>query len=79
MILIVQLPSHYLYCTFKFRSFKYNIHMSYHYAYMHMQYTAIFHGCKKNNFQMKNNCIFSYFCSKHRLMVHVRITSLSRF
>ena len=53
MILIAQLPSHYLYCTFKLGSFKYNIHMSYHYANMHMQYTAIFQGCKKDNFQIK--------------------------
>ena len=25
--------------------------------------TAIFHGCKKENFQMKKCDIFSYFCS----------------
>ena len=25
-----------------------------HYANMHMLYTAIFHGCKNDNFQMKN-------------------------
>ena len=26
-----------------------------------MQYTAIFHGCKNDNFEMKNWDIFSYF------------------
>ena len=29
----------------------------YHYVYMPMQYTAIFHGCKNDNFQMKNSDI----------------------
>ena len=36
-----------------------------------MQYTAIFHGCKKVNLQMKNSNIFLFcFSSKHRLCVH---------
>ena len=29
-----------------------------HYKITHMQYTAIFHGCKNNNFQLK---LFDYF------------------
>ena len=28
---------------------------------MHMQYTAIFHGCKNDKFQMKNYDIFLIF------------------
>ena len=32
-----------------------------HYANTPMQYTAIFHGCKKINFQMKNYIIFLIF------------------
>ena len=40
---------------------------------------AIFHGCKNDNFQMKNCDIYSYFCSKHRSWVHVRIASVKRF
>ena len=32
-----------------------------HYANTTMQYTAIFHGCKKVNFQMKNTNIFLIF------------------
>ena len=35
-----------------------------HYANTPMLYTAIFHGCKIVNFQMKNITFFSYFCSK---------------
>ena len=34
-----------------------------HYANTPMQYTAIFHGCKNVNFQIKNYNIF-LFCSK---------------
>ena len=77
-----------------------------HYENTPMQYTAIFHGCKNDNFQMKNVDNFlifaqiidrgytleppqgggsneypqsmfwskiSFFCSKHRLWVLVRI------
>ena len=33
----------------------------YHYAYMPVQYTAIFHGRKNDNFQMKNCDIFLIF------------------
>ena len=50
-----------------------------HYANMSVQYSAIFHGCKNDNFQMKIFDIFSYFCSKHRLWVHVRTASMRRF
>ena len=32
-----------------------------HYANMSVQYTAIFHGCKNDNFQMKNFDIFFIF------------------
>ena len=32
-----------------------------HYANMPMQYTAIFHGCKNYNSQMKNCDVFLYF------------------
>ena len=32
-----------------------------HYANMSVQYTAIFHGCKNGNFQMKNRDIFLIF------------------
>ena len=32
-----------------------------HYAYTPMQYTAIFHGCKNVNFQMKKYSIFLIF------------------
>ena len=33
----------------------------FHYENMPMQYTAIFHGCKNDNFQMKNCNIFFIF------------------
>ena len=32
-----------------------------HYANMPVQYTAIFHGCKNRNFQIKKNVIFFLF------------------
>ena len=35
--------------------------VSTHYANMSVQYTAIFHGCKNDNFQMKNFDIFLIF------------------
>ena len=35
----------------------------YHYANIPMQYTAIFHGGKNDNFQMKNSDNFLMFCS----------------
>ena len=47
-----------------------------HYANMSVQYTAIFHGCKNDNFQMKNVDIFLIFAPKHRLWVLVRTASL---
>ena len=34
-----------------------------HYANKPMQYTAIFHSCKNDNFQMKNCDDFHIFCS----------------
>ena len=51
----------------------------YHYANMSVQYTAIFHGCKNDNFHMIFFLYFSYFCSKYRLWVHVRTASVRRF
>ena len=38
-----------------------------HYDNRPMQYTAIFHGCKNDNFQMKRHDMFLIFCSIHRL------------
>ena len=35
--------------------------MKSHYANTPMQYTAIFHGCKNVNFQMKNSNVFLIF------------------
>ena len=51
----------------------------FHYANMPVQYTAIFYGCKNDNFQIIFFGYFSYFCSKHRLWVHVRTASARRF
>ena len=54
---------------------------------MSVQYTAIFHGCKNDNFQMKSFDIFLIFAQNidcgytleppqgHRLWVHVRTAS----
>ena len=50
-----------------------------HYANMSVQYTAIIHGCKNDNFQMKIFDIFLIFAPKHRLWVHVRTASARRF
>ena len=36
----------------------FNYFSVYHYTNMPMEYSAIFHGCKNNNFQMKNCDIF---------------------
>ena len=36
-----------------------------------------FCGCKNENFHWKISLMFSYFCSKHRLWVHVRTTLAS--
>ena len=41
-----------------------------------MKYTAIFHGCKNDNFQVKKMWYFSYFYPKHRSWVHFRSASL---
>ena len=46
-----------------------------HYENLPMQLTEIFLALKFDNFQLKKNDIFSYFCSKHRLWVHVRTAS----
>ena len=53
----------------------------FHYKNTPMQYTAIFHGCKNDNFQIhfRKIVIFFLFLLKHRLRVHVRTTSLRRF
>ena len=50
-----------------------------HNANMSVPYTAIFHGCKNCNFQKKKMWFFFYFCSKHRLWVHVRTALMRRF
>ena len=50
-----------------------------HYENTPIQYTLIFHGCKNDNFFFFFFLLFSYFCSKHRLWVHVRTASLRRF
>ena len=50
-----------------------------HYENTPMQYTAIFHSCKNDNFQFNFFDFFSYFCSKHILLVHVRTASMRRF
>ena len=44
---------------------------AYHYENMPMQYTEIFSVVKNETFIRKKKK-FSYFCSKHRLWVHVR-------
>ena len=36
------------------KSTEYAMIQRFHYANMPMEYTAIFHGCKSDNFQMKN-------------------------
>ena len=41
---------------------------------MPMQYTEIF-KVVKNDISVEIFCYFSYFCSKHRLWVHVRTAS----
>ena len=45
---------------------------SLHYENTPRQHKAISHGCENDNFLSKTIDIFSYFCSKHRLWVHVR-------
>ena len=44
-----------------FPHFCLKIHYTKHYENMSMQYTVIFHGCKNDNFQMKNCNIFHIF------------------
>ena len=39
----------------------FNVHPHFHYANMSVQYSAIFHGCKNDNFQMKTFDIFHIF------------------
>ena len=48
---------------------------TFHYENLPMQYTEFFSVVKNGNFQLKKFDIFSYFCSKHRLWVHVRTAS----
>ena len=45
------------YCMLDFINFELEA-VSLHYANITMQYTAIFHGCKNDNFQLK---VFDYF------------------
>ena len=40
-----------------------------------MQYTAIFHGCKKDNFQMKNFDVLLFLLKT--LIVHTRLNRLN--
>ena len=47
-------------------------------VYVPMHYPAIFKTAKNDNFHM-TKCDICYFCSKHRLRVHVRTTSFKRF
>ena len=59
-------------------------HNSLTHAYFHfdnrpMQYTEFFEDLNFENFQKKIFDIFFYFCSKHRLWVHVRTDSPRRF
>ena len=42
----------------------------------HMQHTAIFHGCKNDDFLLKYFDIFHIFALKHRLWAHVRTASV---
>ena len=62
----------YAVCPVLVRSANANMLVVSHYKNTPMQYTAIFQGCKKDNFQMKDCDVFLYFCSKHRLWVHVQ-------
>ena len=50
-----------------------------HYANMPVQYTAIFHGCINDNFQIIFFLNFFLFLLKDRLWVHVRTASVRRF
>ena len=42
------------------------VYLFVHYANMPMQYTAIFHGCKNYNFQMKNVIFFLFWLKTDR-------------
>ena len=50
-----------------------------HYENTPMQHTAIFHGCKNDNFRLIFCFNIFIFLLKHRLWVHVRTASLRRF
>ena len=50
-----------------------------HYDDTPMKYTATFHCCKNGNCRIKFAIFFSYFCSKHKLWVHVRTASVRQF
>ena len=41
-----------------------SVHTEKHYENMPMQYTVIFHGCKNDNFQLKNFVYFNIFAQK---------------
>ena len=56
-----------------------SLHINLDYDNTPMQYTAIFQGCKNVHFQIFFFKLFSYFCSKHLLWVHVRTASVRRF
>ena len=47
-----------------------------HYENTPVQHTAIFHGCKNDNFHVK---YFSHFCSTHRLCVLIRTATIYVF
>ena len=49
------------------------------YENLFMQYTEIFKVLKMKIFNIKLLIFFSYFCSKHRLWIHVRTASARRF
>ena len=50
-----------------------------HYENMSVQYEAISKSEKNDIFICKNAIYYFYFCSKHRLWVHVRTASLRQF
>ena len=57
-----------------------SIPLSIHHENMPMQHTEIFKIVKKKRkFSAEKVWYFSYFCSKHRLWVHVRTASPRRF
>ena len=56
------------------------LQISVHYANTPMQYTAVFDGCKNDNFQMNFFLYFSYLCSKHvEQSSFIQIVDMNRF